>query len=368
MREFLLRDKNINLIASLVIKHVHKISGHIMDKYDENFKNDLNMVITAIVNEEAPKHRGQVSTESVIRINNIIISEATRFILSNITHEETTEQDIQHTSIIDLPDEIQEPPKPEPVMVPPPPVQQEQEPITAPEFVSEYLFINSNDFTKEDEGVYFYNISIDGIDVSLDLLTLDNSDYIITETSCELMVDGTTVSIPLGNYTPEQIVEAFNATPATDLRIKYSPLDECFVMEYPKKSANTVKELKESRSIIVDFCLRNSIHKKLGFDMMTYTIKQGESVKGSKHCLQVPPYIKATLQITEQDTVEYRVPMDVPRNATKFFRDPRYFKLNIQDCNINRIVLRLFNSEGKPYHPRGREFSVNIKLTKLKDI
>jgi hypothetical protein len=359
LRSNLLSIENINLISNIVVKKIKELTGININPNDTFLASNIGMISMSVVNSEShhPNTR-----KSLLYVNSIIISETVKFILDNIKDPDEPEE-VQHTSISDLPDDPiplnQDDGETQVVSVAPQPAIPELKPI----FKNEQLIINSYDFNKESEGEYFYNLNMNCLKASLNLFVFDNSDYIITEFTNELMVNQQTVSIPPGNYSPESLVLILNKSiNESNVSFSFDKTIDCFTIAYLKKQANTVKDLKTIPSVNIDFCMRNSIHKKLGFEMRTYQINQGESVSGCKHALTAPQWVSLSVGFSDKVSHNYTIPLDVEYNSTKFYKDQYNSQIDLGDIDIRKVSISLKTPDGKPYNTRGRDFSLHLNI------
>ena len=85
LKSIFISDKNANKIISSSIHNITKAGGPIFDKKDIEFFETFNTIATTVFNHESKKISHKTVTEAIEFLNNRVINEITRYILSK-TH------------------------------------------------------------------------------------------------------------------------------------------------------------------------------------------------------------------------------------------------------------------------------------------
>lgn len=315
MEGHLIKEKNLKMVKDLVIKKIYNQTGVIFKQNDPFFKNNFNVIIMTILENEIDNFRNFPVEKAVLKLNTIFILECVEFFIGSLRKQETEEFS---SKIDELPEEPQEqhqiplqstPLQQIPQSLPPTPQIQEQHLIPAP-FSKEILFFEQND-TNE------YLLNFEKIQkLRLEMFTFDFCDYIVNEHNNSFYIDTQLVQVPIGNYTAEtlhaKIKEYFD----------YDSISECFIPLQP-----------------VNFDLKNSIGSLLGFSNKTY------KTKGNKHNICHPKYVNLKINYGEI-MKNYKIFLNVPYNERVFFTTDTDIKID----SIKKISVELeHNTRGRRY-------------------
>lgn len=324
MEGHLIKEKNLQMVKDLVIKKIYNQTGVIFKQNDPFFKNNFNVIIMTILENEIDNFRNFPVEKAVLKLNTIFILECVEFFIGSLRKEEE-----QSSKIDDLDPEEQIPqhqiqqPLHHQTQQPPTPLQQipqhqtqlqpqeQQHPIPVQEpFPKEILFFEQNE-TNE------YLLNFEKVQkLRLEMFTFDFCDYTVNERNNSFYVDTELVQVPIGNYTPQTL----------HMKIKdyfdYDSTSECFVPLQP-----------------VNFDLKNSIGPLLGFDNRTY------KTKGNKHSICHPKYVNLKINYGEI-MKNYKIFLNVAYNEPVFFTTDTDIKMD----SIKKISVELgHNTRGRRY-------------------
>lgn len=316
MEGHLIKEKNLQMVKDLVIKKIYNQTGVIFKKNEPFFKNNFNVIIMTILENEIDNFRNFPVEKAVLKLNTIFILECVEFFIGSLRKDETEEFS---SKIDELPEELEEPQQiqpstplqriPQPQPLPPPP--QIQQPLPTPEpFPKEILFFEQNE-TNE------YLLNFEKIEkLRLEMFTFDFSDYIVNEHNNSFYIDTELIKVPIGNYTAETL----------HMKIKgyfeYDSISECFIPLQP-----------------VNFDLKNSIGPLLGFDCKTY------KTRGNKHNICHPKYVNLKINYGEI-MKNYKIFLNVAYNEPVFFTTDTDIKMD----SIKKISVELgHNTRGRRY-------------------
>lgn len=320
MEGHLIKEKNLQMVKDLVIKKIYNQTGIIFKQSDPFFKNNFNVIIMTILENEIDNFRNFPVEKAVLKLNTIFILECVEFFIGSLRKDETEEFS---SKIDELPEELEEPQQP-PLQhqIPSTPLQQippqqtqlqpqEQHPIPVQEpFPKEILFFEQNE-TNE------YLLNFEKIQkLRLEMFTFDFCDYIVNEHNNSFYIDTELVKVPIGNYTPETLHAKIKDY------LEYDLISECFIPLQP-----------------VNFDLKNSIGPLLGFDCKTY------KTRGNKHNICHPKYVNLKINYGEI-MKNYKIFLNVAYNERVFFTTDTDIKMD----SIKKISVELgHNTRGRRY-------------------
>lgn len=369
LKALLLGSKNLQLLEAITIKQIHKQSGVLFSSDNPFFNESLRNVTTAIINEELGNFANYPLDQRLLKINGIIITETTNFICSKLSEPQKEKlssclddldsnfDEIEETNVqpaLQVPQIQAVPaPQPEPVQVPPPPSVPKKFTVLYHLDSSRELEYNNNDHS------YVYNCCLENVsEIEFMSIVFDNSDYIVTEYRNSFKINDVIITVPSGDYSAEslrdQIQNQINSS-------------KCNVKLSLSKSNHTFSFSTDSVSIAIDFTVRNSINKVLGFERHVLSLSSKEPLFAkTKHRVVRSTFINALLFFKSESETEnetfINIPLDVPVNETKFYYPSTPMKTVITK-SIDKILLKLTDNWGDTYNPRGRDISLVLRVS-----
>jgi hypothetical protein len=323
LRNYLLSEENLVMVEDITIQKIDKLYGLRLDK-DEFFKNSIFMVTIAVVREELKK-QNTPSNNLAIKINNIIISEAVKYIYNSLNTEQYS-SNIEELSENEeeLKEDYFEELKKDNVEI-------------KPKFEEELLI-----FDKEETNANLQNI----ISAELVSFSIDFSDYIINETNNCFKVNDDNITIPIGNYSPDELIECLNDVTHPEILFSIDKkLDKVNISCLKKTSS-----LKENKSYIIDFDVKNSIYLVLGISKQSFNLNTKQITSEIKHKICHPPFIDVEIQYSTNFSEKHRILTNVPYNDTIHYT-PKFSKkilLNQQEVKTVKLLTN-YNTRGRPY-------------------
>jgi hypothetical protein len=325
LRNYLLSEENLVMIEDISIEKIYKLYGLGLDK-DEFFQTSIFMVATAVVREELKK-QNKPSNNLAIKINNIIIAEAVKYIYNSLNTEQYS------SNIEDLSDEEIQEEEPKDYF-------EELKKDTVelkPKFEEELLI-----FDKEETNANLQNI----ISAELVSFSIDFSDYIINETNNCFKVNDENITIPVGNYSPDELMDCLNDVTQPEILFSIDKkLDKVNITCLKKTSS-----LKENKSYIIDFDVKNSIYLILGISKQSFNLNTSKITSEIKHKICHPPFIDVEIQYSTNFSEKHRILTNVPYNDTIHYT-PKFSKkilLNQQEVKTVKLLTN-YNTRGRPY-------------------
>jgi hypothetical protein len=332
IKKTLYGEKNGTLLKTLVSKRIMKTIGVDINE-NEDFLSILGQVIQGVVEKETEKVKHLGVSDAVLKINNIIISEAVIFLISQVDKSTTLPQQ--------PPQQPQQPPQ-----------QPQQQPQQPPRPRQKEIIYNLESKNFEySKGNFTYKTNLDGIShIQLLSVFVDNTDYNVSETKNTLMVDQQEIKIKPGNYSQGSLLTALQSLLPDDVSLDFIKPTGQFVF-----SSNTPCK--------IDFTVKNSLFNVMGFQRNIYKVE--DKLTGDSCILKNTPYIDAGIMFKYQEetkeNIDLRIPLDVGRGDTKFFYP--YISQSVNDvAAIEQIVVSFRDSEGNEFQTRNREFYISFKI------
>lgn len=327
LRNYLLSEENLVMIEDITLEKIYKHYQLKLIK-DEYFQNSIFMVSTAVVREELKK-QVKPSNNLAIKINNIIISESVKYIYNSLNTEQyssniedlSDDEEINQESKDDYFEEL----KKDTVEL-------------KPKFEEEVLI-----FDKEETNANLQNI----ISAELVSFSIDFSDYNINETNNCFKVNDTLIEVPIGNYSPDELIDCLNEITSTEILFSIDKkLDKVNIISSSKKTSS----LKENKSYILDFDVKNSIYLILGIAKQSFNLNTKQVTAEIKHKICHPSFIDVEIQYSPNFSEKHRILTNVPYNSTIHYT-PKFSKkilLNQQEVKTVKLLTN-YNTRGRPY-------------------
>jgi hypothetical protein len=355
LRAYLLSDKNLTMVETIVIDKVYKTTGVSINKNDPDFTSIMLSIVTNVVRVELNNLRTNPGRDDYLKINNIMISEGVRHITSLVQEQEP--EQVLSTQLEDLDEPEPQDYFEELKIDTRKPVTEVQEPVpidNRPQFKNEVLYFDSNS-----SGEYKVNlnnvVSIEVVGVSIDFC-----DYVITEKNNCFLVDNEQKTVKVGNYTITSLLSVLNELTSGILIWSVDQVNEMVSVCQPTVSTKSItgnlRERENMKKITVDFGVLCSIGKVLGYLERTLFLKDVPDVADFKHNVNFPHYIEAKLH-HEEDEDLHRIYTNVDYNSTIHYRPPFTRVIDTKGKDVNLIKFTL------DYNTRGRPFTFSIKFT-----
>jgi hypothetical protein len=337
LRAYLLSERNFQMLEKLVISKVKQLTSLIVEADDPSFSQQLMLITSTVISSEL-RLNPKVDNSTVLRINSIIIAEASKYI-SNLLLVQSSSSKIEELY------ESEEEPEIEPVLL------RQAEPENPVTFKTEIL-----SFDKPVTEVNLKNV------ISIELVNcyFDFSDYVLTENNNSFYLDNEPVTIKIGNYTPSQLINNVNDLVSAKVLFEIDPFTENIIISQHKSKKSMTGSIKDNqKQVNLDFGVKNSIAKLLGFSEKTYIIKEQTLVSEFKHNIKHPSVVKFSVSFDNSCKLEYSVPTNVKYNETIHYKPNFSNVIKTQNIDINFVTINL------EYNTRGRPFSFDVKFNSV---
>lgn len=325
LRNYLLSEKNLLMIETITLDKIYQLTGITVEK-DLDFKNNIFIVATAVIRVEVQKDI-KFNNTIVLKINNIIIAESVKYIISTLNFEslsskieDLTEEDTDFFEELkkDKKEEIKE---------------------LKPEFEEQILI-----FDKEETNINLKNV----ISAELVCFSVDFSDYIINENNNCLKINDTIIEVPVGNYSPNELIEYLNDVTDPEILFTLDKKTEIIEIDCMQKASSFASV--KNKSIIVDFDIKNSMYYILAVLKQSYNLKEKKIVGQMKHKINHPSFIDIEIFYTENHLEKHRILTNVNYNNTIHYYPKISKKVVLNQQNVDNIKLKMnYNTRGRPY-------------------
>lgn len=363
-----LYDKsNIDMIYNICLKKIKQtVPREDYKVISENYDNMFFDVMNTIFKEELKIERFY-SKENVIKINNIVIKEAYNYIIHLSKKQEmSTNIDTISEESDEYIDELKRENNSKP--------QEIEKDVPVPIFNEDVYEIDSS-MMVNDNNIYSSDIYIPNTkSVELIQVRIDRSEYMITEYSNKVSLNGKIVEMHVGNYNEKEFADFFqrlldlhvnsNKENIMSVLINFEKRRDIFVINYKRLIPEKDKSFED---FIIDFTVENSIGNILGFDNKKYQMRIDTEIEGKKHKLGYSTEVYCDIEFTQDIKTKLCIPLDVSYNETKFYV-PEYKKIMFGKepiFTIDNIKISLKDCDGKPYNTRERKFYIRFKAITL---
>lgn len=311
LRSYLLSDKNITMLESIIIDKLYDTTGISLNKRDSKFQQSMMLVISTVIRNELHLQK-TFDKKTLLKMNNIFIKETVNYLTELLTQQEEEEEDEEEqefTSKLSEEDyEMEMDPGPLPVLETP--VIHEQ-PLEQKEQVTEDIYY----FDETSTDVNLENVTA----LQLMNITIDYSGYIVNETNCNICIENNEHEIPHGNYSPVELVEYLSSLEKTldfSLEQKTDVIIMSIVKEKERKSmSGSIKDKDNPKQVNVNFGVKNSVAKLLGFIEKTYVIRDNNRAD-TKHLIKHPGYSDFVIKYSDTLEEKHRVYFNKNYNET----------------------------------------------------
>ena len=353
LRAYIFSDKNLTMLEDITTSKIYKNTGNVIEKTDSYFQQQLIFITTTIVKQELVYVK-TFDTNAALKINNIIITECVNFFTNLINNQEAEQEQEQFSSSIEqlnFDDDVEvEVVKQE---VKTKPVEQKQD------IFKEEIFI----FDKELTVAKIKNV------MSAELVScyFDFSDYIVTENNNCFCVDNQEILVPIGNYTPNDLIDKINGIVGEGLVFNIDAHTDIVCVAQPSQPKNksltgSLKDALNQKSVNLDFGVKNSINTLLGFEPKTYTIKDKSVMVNIKHDIKHPGSVKIDIVYHEDKTDSFDIPTNVEYNQTKHFTPTHKKRIDFENKEVDDVkIVMKFNTRGRPYQFKIKFTTLSMK-------
>lgn len=332
LRAYLLSDKNIGMLESIIIDKLYETVGISLNRRDPLFKKNMMLVMTTIITDEISNLK-TFDNKALMFINNIIIKETVGYIKNLVTQNQELERSSklseEGSDVFEKEDYFEEL-KIDKV---------EEQPLqlvgTGPKYEETVLI-----FDQSTNDVDIKNV------VSFELVSFsfDFSGYIVDEKNCNFCVDNEPIVVQHGNYTPELLVETL--TKLTNLHFTLDSVTEKVTILRPvtKSLTGAIKQ----KSSNIDFGVKHSINNLLGFENRTYILKNEDLVANNKHSITHPKVVE--LNVAVDDTKDtHRILTDVAYNYTVHYKPNVSRKISITRTDVKNVNINFDYISNRQY-------------------
>lgn len=349
LRAYLLSEKNFGMLESIILDKLYNSTGISLNRKDPLFEQNMVMIATAVIRDEIKTLRTFGKAE-VIKINNIIIVECVRHLSSLVV--EPPQLSSQLDDISDTASEVSD--FFEELKIDNLPKQEIKQELK-PEFVEELLVF--------DEEITVTNLK-NVVSAELISISIDFSDYIVTEHNNSFCIDNIEKEVPIGNYTPEELLIEINNLVNPGLYFKLNISTDTITI-YQQKIQNrsmtgAIKDRENQKQINIDFGTRNSISKLIGFSPKTYIIKENDLTAEVKHNIKHPSFFDVVVTYDKEHSEKHMVLTNVQYNSTIHYTPPFSKKVLLHQQSIEDVSIKINMGT---YNHRGRRYMALIKFT-----
>lgn len=339
LRSYLLSDKNIAMLESIILDRLYDTTGISLNKRDSKFQQSMMLVITTVIRNELHL-QNTFDQKTLLKMNNIFIKETVKYLTELLTYSEEEEQEF--TSKLSEEDYIDTPPIE---------VEEIQE-VQVEKKLEEIYY-----FDEKSTSVQLENV----ISLGLVNLTIDYSGYVVNETNCNLCIDNIEYKIPHGNYSPYELLEYLSSLEKTLdflLEEKTETVSIHIIKEKERKSmSGAIKDKENQKQVNVNFGVKNSMAKLLGFLEKTYIIKDTPIYTDSKHLIKHPSYADFIVTYSKELKEEHRVFFNCKYNETVHYIPILSKQVKTSPVAINNISIMSDYNSNRPFH-------FTVKITK----
>lgn len=322
------------MIETITIDKIYNLEGIILEK-DATFKNNIFIVATAVVRVEVNSN-SKITDKAILKINNIIISECVKYTISTLNQEQFSSK-IEDLSEDDFFEELKKDNTETTVS---------QE--LKPKFEEQILI-----FDKKETNPNLQNV----ISAELVSFSIDFSDYIINEKNNCLKINDKIIEVPIGNYSPEELIECLNDLTETEILFVLNKKTEVVEISYNKKTplGGSIKD----KNYIIDFDIKNSIYFILAMLKQSYNLKDKKITGEMKHKIKHQSFIDLEICYTETEKENHRILTDVKYNDTIHYYPQLSKKVLLNQQLVQNVKLNM------DYDTRGRPYTFSIKFVSV---
>jgi hypothetical protein len=331
LRAYLLSDKNFSMLESIIPEKIFSVTGTRLPKDDTFFQQNLMMIAMTVTRDEI-KEVKVYDTSSVIKINNIIITECVKYISSLLQQQE---EEQLSSKLEDIEEDI---------AMESLPVKKE-ETVVIPK-LKETLLI----FEKYNTSAKLKNI----VSAEISYVSVDFSDYLVTENNCCFCINNDEKQVPIGNYTPTGLVESLSQISGLSFQID-SVTEKIKITQQTSNKKSLTGSIKESQTQYnIDFGVKNSICGMIGFSPVMYTLKETPIFSEFKHSINFPQDIAIDVSMGTYK-LSIRIPTVTEYNKTIHFTPKVSEKVTINGEDIDDVIV-----DTNGYNFRNRPFKIAI--------
>ena len=326
LRNYLLSEENLIMIEDITLEKLYKLYKVKLIK-DEFFQNSVFMIATSVIREEL-KRKVTPGNSLAIKINNIIISEAVKYIYNTLNPEQyssniedlSEDEEIIEEESKDYFEELKK-----------------DNVELKPKFEEELLI-----FEKEETNANISNV----MSAELISFSIDFSDYIINETNNCFKVNDSIIEVPVGNYFPDELIETLNEITDAEINFSIDKKIDKVIISHTKRTSS----IKENKSYILDFDVKNSIYLILGILKQSYNLNSKQVTAEIKHKICHPSFIDVEIQYSEKFSEKHRILTNVPYNNTIHYTPKFSKKILLNQQQVKNVkLLTNYNTRGRPY-------------------
>lgn len=337
LRSYLLSDKNISMLESIILDRLYDTTGISLNKKDSKFQQSMMLVITTVMRNELHL-QNTFDKKTLLKMNNIFIKETVKYLTELLTYSVEDEEEQEFTS------KLSEEEYPDTSI--------EEVVVEKPEVIEEIYY-----FDEKSTNVNLENVT----SLKLMNLTMDYSGYVVNETNCNLCIDNIEYKIPHGNYSPYELLEYLSSLEKTldfSLQEKTELVTISIVKEKERKSmSGAIKDKENQKQVNVNFGVKNSVAKLLGFLEKTYIIKDTPIQTNSKHLIKHPSYADFIITYSKELQEKHRVFFNCKYNETV-----HYIPILSKEVKTPPVVIT--NISIWSDYNSNRPFNFTIKVTK----
>jgi len=352
VQKTLYSERNIKLLKSLIANRIFASIGVDINER-KDFLHILQQVAQAVVGQEIEKVRHLELSQAVLKVNTIIIVEAVNFLISQI------DGDMSISGVpVPLPQGDSWDPR-EPQGDPREPALDfltPQEPIAQPLArvpQQKDILYNIDSKNLDYKTPHFtYDGNLEGVgEVELISIFIDNTDCNVSHLKNALTVNQQEIIIQPGNYCMASLHAAIKSQLPPDLIFE--------------ANENTGKFTFSGENCKIDFTVKHSMHKILGFQRKIYNETGKTSVEGDTSVFKNTPFVDVSIIFKSngdtKNIIDSRIPMDVARGCTKFYFPP--LKHVIKDMSsFDEVLIVLKDYEGNEFFTQNRDFHVSLRV------
>jgi hypothetical protein len=346
VQKTLYSERNIKLLKSLVANRIFASIGVDVNER-KDFVRILQQVAQAVMGQEIEKVKHLELSQAVLKVNTIIIVEAVNFLISQIDADMSI-PDVSQGPPWD-PREPQRPPDswdPRESVTP-------QEPIAQPVPHQKDILYNIDSKNLDYTTPHFtYDGNLEGVgEVELISIFIDNTDYNVSHLKNALTVNQQEIIIQPGNYCMASLHAAIKSQLPPDL-----------VFE---ANENTGKFTFSGENCKIDFTVKHSMHKILGFQRKIYNESGKTLVEGDTSFFKNTPFVDVSIIFKSngdtKNNIDSRIPMDVARGCTKFYYPPLKHVIK-EMSSFDSVLIVLKDYEGNEFFTQNRDFHVSLRV------
>jgi hypothetical protein len=332
LRAYLLSDKNIGMLESIIIDKLYETVSISLNRRDPLFKKNMMLVMTTIITDEISNLK-TFDNKALMFINNIIIKETVGYIKNLVTQNQELERSSklseEGSDLFEKEDYFEEL-KIDKVVEP------LEKVIPGPKYEETVLIFDQSTNNTDIKNV----VSFELVSFSFDF-----SGYIVDEKNCNFCVDNEPIVVQHGNYTPELLVETL--TKLTNLHFTINPVTEKVTISRPGTKSLTGTNKQKSSNI--DFGVVSSINNLLGFENRTYILKNEDLLAINKHNITHPIVVDLNIQLNENAPDLHRILTDVRYNYPVHYKPNVPRKISIDRTDVKNVNINFDYISNRPY-------------------